>query len=422
MKNYDKKLKIYFGIIYVVAFVLMAFFVKEQLYYTDFPKISSLIFFSALIALTETFTVYRKNISFSTTFAITLALFIVYGPLISLICLLIGYSFRVLKKPDGVKKHLLNTPFYGTLFNYCVLGLSLIGSYYIYTFLGGKAPICDIKNNFILLFIYSISFFIINIIIISILSSLITKKTIIYSLLLNLKYGILNTILLIPFGIFLAYLYINYNYVGVLLLFFPIILVRYTFILYIDSKTEYIETVDALTRAIEARDKYTEGHSKRVADIACLIGKEMKYNEFKIDKLRIAAMLHDIGKIGIDDDILNKPDKLTEEEFSIIKSHPEIGYSILKEVKSLSSALKIVLHHHERYDGKGYPMGKKGCELPIDVFIVQLADAVDAMASDRPYRKALKEDEIINELEKNSGTQFHPKVVEAYLSAIKKRK
>ena len=133
-------------------------------------------------------------------------------------------------------------------------------------------------------------------------------------------------------------------------------------------------------------------------------------------------MLHDVGKIGIDDKILNKPDKLTEEEFNTIKGHPQIGFNILKDIKNLENILPIVHYHHERYDGKGYPQGKKAEELSLDVFIVQLADSIDAMAADRPYRKALSHDAIIAEVKKHSGSQFHPKVVEAYFKVLEGQK
>ncbi len=173
--------------------------------------------------------------------------------------------------------------------------------------------------------------------------------------------------------------------------------------------------------AIEARDEYTQGHSRRVAEIATEIAKALKYNQWKLEKLVVAAMLHDVGKIGISDNILNKPGKLTDEEFDKIKEHPEIGYNILYKVKNLNYICPIVRYHHERYDGKGYPKGKNGKKISLDTYIVQLADAVDAMGTDRPYRRGLSKEQIISELENNSGTQFHPKVAEVYLNILKSR-
>ena len=141
----------------------------------------------------------------------------------------------------------------------------------------------------------------------------------------------------------------------------------------------------------------------------------MGYNQWKIDRLHIAATMHDIGTIGISDNILNKPGKLTNEEYAAITSRPTIGYGILKDVKGMDYVRVIIKYHHERYDGKGYPDGKKGEELNLDVYIIQLADTVDAMSSDRPYRKGLPMETVVAEIQKYAGTQFHPKVAAAFL-------
>jgi putative nucleotidyltransferase with HDIG domain len=279
-----------------------------------------------------------------------------------------------------------------------------------------------IGNNIIQTILFCIIVFIINNLIISVLCSLSTGKNVVYSFISNYELLLINILAVAPFGVILTIVFEQYKYLGVLLLLGPIILIKYTFSLYIDSKSKYVQTVDALMRAMEARDKYTEGHSQRVASLASSIAKELGYNEWKIEQLNIASLLHDVGKIGIDDSILNKPGKLTEEEFEAIKKHPEIGYNILKDINGLKNIVSIARYHHERYDGKGYPSGKSADELDFDVFIVQLADAVDAMTTDRPYRKALSEDEILNEVKKHSGTQFHPKVVEAYLRMAEKQK
>ena len=162
--------------------------------------------------------------------------------------------------------------------------------------------------------------FIVILLLISILFSILTKKNIVYSFLSNIKLIFLNILVMAPFGIILAYVFNLFSYGGVILVLCPIVLARYTFSLYIQSKSQYVQTVDALMLAMEARDKYTEGHSQRVAEISISIAKQFKYNDWKIEQLNMAAMLHDVGKIGIDDKILNKPGKLTNEEFDTIKS------------------------------------------------------------------------------------------------------
>jgi putative nucleotidyltransferase with HDIG domain len=325
----------------------------------------------------------------------------------------------VQKYNDGYD-HILNTPLYGTVFNYCVLTMPVIYGSYFYNILGGTFDVENIHNNILYIIVFSGICFFINTFIISVLFSISNNKNIFYSIISNIKLGLLNIFAMAPFGIILAIIFSKYSYLGVLLLMFPIILARYTFSLYIDSKSQYVQTVDAFMHAVEVRDKYTKGHSKRVAEISTMIARELKYNEWKIEQLNIAALLHDVGKLGIDDNILNKAGKLTEEEFDMIKKHPQIGCDIIKDIKNLEYASSIVRHHHERYDGRGYPSGKKAEELNLDVFIVQLADSVDAMATDRPYRKALSGEEITDEIKRNSGTQFHPKVVDAYFRALKK--
>lgn len=422
MRKLPWKLKLFIISVYTITFLATCIFTSNDAIYIDLNKeIFNLLFFTTLIALTESNNVIYKGISFSTSFSIHLAVYILYGPLITIILMITGFSCRVLKDKEEYK-HILNTPWYKSLFNYCVLSLPVILGNYFYVMLGGEYPISQISNNFFQIMIFCILVFIGNTIIISILTSLLTNKSIVFCLWGNVRLGILNILIMAPFGLIIAVLFMQYSYKGVLLLLFPVLLVRYTFLLYIQAKTQYIQTVDALMRAMEARDKYTEGHSQRVSDLSIRIAKELKYNDWKIEDLKIAALLHDVGKIGIDDSILNKPGRLSDEEYNIIKSHPDLGYNILKEIKNLESIIPIVRNHHERYDGKGYPDGKTGEELGLDVFIVQLADSIDAMATDRPYRKAMEEEKILEEIKKHSGTQFHPKVVEAYLKIFQKEK
>ncbi|GLC30524.1 HD-GYP domain-containing protein [Clostridium omnivorum] len=421
MKNLPFKLKIYLILVYIFSVLSICLFIKTNYVELNITSMGNILFFSALMAITETFTVPFKKVSYSTSFAIQLAAYMLFGPASTILIIIIGFSFRVLKVNDKYK-HIFNTPFYGTVFNYCALILPIIWGNYFYIISRGTFNLDKISSNIVQIMLFSVIVFSLNTLIISKLSSLATNKKIFYCIISNFKLLLINTIAMIPFGIILAFAFYKYTYLGVLLILAPILLVRYTLSLYVDSKTKFVQTVDALMRAMEARDKYTEGHSQRVAELASKIAKELGYSEWKIEQLNIASLLHDVGKIGIDDNILNKPGKLTDEEYETIKKHPEIGYNILKDINGLENIISIARHHHERYDGKGYPDGKNAEELSFDVFIIQLADAVDAMATDRPYRKALSENEILEELKRHSGTQFHPKVVEAYLRIAEKQK
>lgn len=180
----------------------------------------------------------------------------------------------------------------------------------------------------------------------------------------------------------------------------------------------YIETIEALVRALEARDMYTAGHSDRVNRYSVAIATKLGLTEEEIEAIHHGSLLHDIGKIGVYDNILLKPKALTDEEFEIMKSHPDYGVGILKNVKSMEKHLPIILHHHERQDGSGYPYGLKGDAIPLGARIVQVADTWDAMRSDRPYRRKLSLEVATSNLRKASGTQLDEDCVEAFLSCI----
>ncbi|NQT90810.1 MAG: GAF domain-containing protein [Candidatus Omnitrophica bacterium] len=182
----------------------------------------------------------------------------------------------------------------------------------------------------------------------------------------------------------------------------------------------YIGSIVSLASALDTRDHYTQGHSERVGRYSTAIGKQLKLSHEQISNIRCASMLHDIGKIGIPDRILLKPGKLTEREFTVIKKHPVFAVKILRHIPRLKKIIPIVYHEHERYDGKGYVEGLKGRDIPIEARIISVADAYEAMTSDRPYRKALPMKVAIKELKKCAGTQFDPDVVKVFASILKR--
>ena len=185
--------------------------------------------------------------------------------------------------------------------------------------------------------------------------------------------------------------------------------------LFENLQTFYLEMVQTLARAVDSKDAYTHEHSDRARVKARRVAQEMGLPDGMVRHVEYAALLHDIGKIGIDEAILLKPGKLTPEEYEEMKKHPIIGHQILAPVKYLGPVAQMVLYHQEWYDGRGYPEGLKGEEIPLGARIVACLDAWDAMTSDRPYRKALGRDIAIDQLKKGAGTQFDPKVVETFL-------
>ncbi|MDO9556600.1 MAG: GAF domain-containing protein [Coriobacteriia bacterium] len=187
--------------------------------------------------------------------------------------------------------------------------------------------------------------------------------------------------------------------------------------LYQNAREGLLNTVEALAVAVDAKDPYTRGHSDRVAEYSLTIARELSLSETQIAEIDIAARLHDVGKIGVSERILGKSGPLTDEEWKVVKEHPTISAKILEPVGFASDVVVCVLAHHERPDGEGYPNGMSEGEIPLGASIIKVADAFDAMTSDRPYRGAMSTEQALDELRRCKGTQFDPTVVEALLRA-----
>jgi putative nucleotidyltransferase with HDIG domain len=188
--------------------------------------------------------------------------------------------------------------------------------------------------------------------------------------------------------------------------------------LFEDTQRVYYETLKSLASALEARDDYTRGHSERVAELSRNIALNLGLPEKEIATTYNAALLHDIGKIGIRDEVLLAPRKLTDQEMAAIKKHPSFGNTILMPLKFLGEIREFVRYHHERWDGSGYPDGRVGDEIPLASRIIAVADTFDAMTSNRPYRSALSRGTAIDEIRNSAGTQFDPRVVDAFLTIV----
>ena len=180
----------------------------------------------------------------------------------------------------------------------------------------------------------------------------------------------------------------------------------------------YEETLAGWSRAMDFRDKETENHTQRVTDLTVRVAKSMNLTETQITHMRRGALLHDIGKMGIPDDILNKQGKLTSEEWVVMRRHPEYAYEMLNPIEFLRPALDIPYCHHEKWDGSGYPRGLKGEEIPIAARIFAVVDVWDALSSDRPYRKAMPKEEVCAYIRSESGTHFDPRIVDIFLNLI----
>lgn len=177
---------------------------------------------------------------------------------------------------------------------------------------------------------------------------------------------------------------------------------------YCGDEIHYHEIIECITCALDAKDPYTAGHSQRVSDMALKVCRLLTLKQSDVEKVHIAAHLHDIGKIGVPDAVLNKEGRLTDQEWEHIKKHPQIGAEILSKSHSLSELSDIVLMHHERFDGKGYPTGAAGADIPLGARIIAICDSIDAITSNRCYRKAHDFDYCYREIEKNLGTMYDP--------------
>ena len=175
-----------------------------------------------------------------------------------------------------------------------------------------------------------------------------------------------------------------------------------------------------ILKALDCKDHYTFGHSMRVAYFSLVTGREMGLSDEEMKELELSAIFHDIGKIGTPDQVLNKPSRLSEEEFQVMKQHPELTYEILKEYPYFEKVALNARYHHERYDGRGYPLGMKGDDIPLFARIILIADTFDAMTSTRPYRKGLDYSVAYDELSQFSGSQFDPKCVAAFVEGMRK--
>jgi len=408
LMNLSRATKVYMGIIYFLA-TLLAFWLAFEY---DSPGIFTLIFWALLSAATESLAILLPNgVAVSVGFAINLAAIIVGGPFAAAVISTMGFLFRVLKVKDGSYAHILNTPIFKTAFNVSqtILVTGISGVVYIAG--GGQIGKFSLVPTLLILPVYII----LSSVIMTMLVSFIKKQRFEELWLDNVKGIIPSSMAIGMVGVIIALAYIGYGAGAVLLFFGPLLLARFSFKLYIDMRNIYIETIQALNKSMEAKDSYTSGHAARVQEYAVNLARRVDLPEKKIQNIRTAAILHDIGKIGIDDNILKKPQKLTAIEYKTIQKHPVIGAEILKDVVFLKEISDIIRHHHERYDGKGYPDGLKGEAIPVEASILAIADVYDAMTSDRPYRNSLGHMAALNELRSGAGSQFNPLLVDKFL-------
>src|SRR5258706_2677078 len=234
----------------------------------------------------------------------------------------------------------------------------------------------------------------------------------------NVAVGLLGQI---PLGWLMSKIALGVGYWATLPFLIPLLLARYTFTKYAETRDLFFGTVSALSQAIDAKDGFTRGHADRVSRIAGAIARDMSLSEQEIERIELAGLLHDIGKIGVEDRILMKPMRLDPDEQELMRRHPQYGASILEPSAALRPLVPFVLHHHENFDGSGYPEGLRGEAIPLGARIIIVADAYEAMTSDRIYRKAIGHERALEQLERHKGVQFDPRVVRSLEHLLAKR-
>jgi putative nucleotidyltransferase with HDIG domain len=345
------------------------------------------------------------------TFPIDFVVILVYGPALAMIVSAfssIGLLFN--KNDKKIEKVLFNASQFSI-----ASGLAAL----VYQYSGGIIGKINFIDFILPATICAFTYCLINSFLVTVVISLDNEESITKVYRVNIKETFPSYLAEAPLGFIMAIIYVEIGILGILLFFFPLLLARRSFELYTKMRKMYLGTIRTLAAAIDAKDPYTHGHSERVSKMAIKLARKLDYLELEIEFIEYAAILHDIGKIGIEDHILGKKDKLTDQEYEKVKQHPVIGAKIIGSIEFLKKCSNTVLHHHERYDGKGYPDGLKGEKISKCARLLAIVDSYDAMNSDRPYRKKLSEPEILNELDTQAGKQFDPEMVKVFISLLK---
>ena len=403
------KLKIFVQLISLLAIALFILLIPTIP--ANIPgKWYSILFFLIISILSEYIPVSLPaggviTVSFPVNFVIIL----VYGPALAMIFEVVSVIWTIFREKESWYKPVFNSAQYS-------LSSGLAGM--VYVFSGGAVGAQNFINYIIPAMLCALTYCLVNSILVATVIALDSGMSLGKVYRINIKEVLPSYLAEAPMGFIMAIIYVQIGILGILLFFFPLLLARQSFELYTRMRKIYLDTIRTLAATIDAKDPYTHGHSERVSHLAVQLAKKLDFADTEIEYLEYAAILHDIGKIGIEDRILGKKDRLTEQEYEKIKEHPVIGASIIESIEFLKKCSKIVLHHHERYDGKGYPHGLKGEEIPRASRLLAVVDSYDAMNSDRPYRKKLSKDDILEELEREAGKQFDPVIVKIFISLL----
>lgn len=408
-KNSSPVLK---GYVYFIFIAGLSVFAYILLRYGDVSILGVVLFGLLAFAADNLSAPLPRTGSVAVNFEISFASLILFGPATAIIVTAISFF--------NIREFVKKVPYYKHLFN--------AGQYFIS--MGITSIVFEMTyNRDVTNFFYpaNIGFIFLAAYIAFFLNTLLTAGAISISERKNfINIWIYNYAWLIPFKLFLVvmtiavtFIYKLYGPFTIIFTLLPLIIAQYTYLLRIKERKTLLNSIMQIVKIIDAKDSYTAGHSVRVAEYSEKIARKLRLNEYDVEVLINLANLHDIGKVQIDLSVLNKPGKFDDADWVEMKKHPEVGYEIVKEIVSLKDQARAILYHHERINGKGYPSGIKGEEIPLFAKILAVADAYDAMTTDRPYRPALTQKEAMKELEMHAGKQFDRKISSAMIEIIK---
>ncbi len=398
------KINIYIAILTIAA-VLLSIYIFRLMDWHGFNYFAFLLFLF-LTFLADSFPVtIPKGGVVSVSFAPIFATILLFEPGIVILTAVLGDLFSLRKGRIPV----------AFIFNASQLTICAGGSALVYHMLNPEGlGLAFSTANYVAIFATLVTFFVLNSALVTIILSLIQSKKPYPLWLTNIKWSAPSFLSMAPIGILITLIYLHVGFWGLVLFLVPLILARHSFQSHVSMRQTFLDTIKSLSVAIDAKDPYTRGHSSRVANYAVSLARELRWAEDKIELLQYVALIHDVGKIAMPESILKKEGSLTKQEYDSMKTHSEVGAEIIKDINYFADGSANIRHHHEQWNGGGYPDGIEGEAIPIGARILAVADAFDAMTSDRPYRKALSPLTALQELRECSGSQFDPKVVEAF--------
>lgn len=406
MKSQPKPFQYLFVIIAAAGTLTLGF----TLYQTEWSNhVVNLLIFAVIAVASESLPVALSNGGYvSVSFAVFFAAVILFPPGVALSVAALG-GLLVVRRPKY--------PLFKRVFNGAQYVISLQLGAMVLSFLGVTGFVLSLRS-ILAYFLAAFVYMVVNMTTVALALAFMQGKSPRAIWLGNIRWSVPNYLALSLLGLLMALIVKNYGPQGLVLLSVPLLFSRYSFQRYVDMRENYFSTIEALVKAIEAKDKYTRGHSDRVARYAVAIARELKLPEDKIECIRFMGILHDLGKIGICETILNKEECLLDNEWEVIRNHPVIGETIIKDIKFLYKIGPGVRHHHERYDGRGYPDRLQGQEIPLEARIIAVADCYDAMTSDRSYRRRRSRIEALQELSRVTGSQLDPGLVEVFCRVV----